>query len=171
MNQIVVAANNLESTKWLLDLPPGKWTWWISDEFHPPGREAYAYLEHLLFMINLTDDIVLCQGNPFAHDPDFFVHLDDSSVRYYGEVHECSNTGSPACDYTPLDEWCRILGLAPQKIYKFVAGAQYRLNAKQARTRPRAFYKALLYLTTIEGNKSAWVLERLWPLIFGIDLP
>src|SRR3954467_6181885 len=101
MNALVVAACNLEDTSWLNTLPVGKWTWWISDEFHPKGREAYAYLEHLLFMVNLTDDVVLCQGNPFSHDKDFITHLDDPNIRYYGEVHECSNTGSPACDWTP----------------------------------------------------------------------
>jgi len=76
----------------------------------------------------------------------------------------------PACDWTPLDAWCQVLSLEPQETYRFVAGAQYRITLEQVESNSLAFYRALFYLTTIPDNKSAWVLERLWPIIWNIPL-
>lgn len=167
-----------EDTSWLSQVPPG----WVKIEFSKGGewaslpnvgREAHTFLHAIVTnyeWFKNGEEAVFCQGNPFDHDRDFIAHLGDPSVRWYGAISGCPSSGEPHMGGALLDEYCRILVLPIQDDYKFVAGAQYRLTGEQIRSRPLAFYQCLLGLTQLE-NKSPWSLERLWPLIWGIELP
>jgi hypothetical protein len=181
MRTIVVAKFN-EDVSWLLQL--NGWACEIWDkgrDVHEPynwklrnvGREAHTYLHWIVGALKgprkLPEEVVFCQGNPFDHDRDFIAHLNDPAFAFFGAVSGCPSSGEPHMGDAILDDYCRVLGLPVQPEYKFVAGAQYRLTAKQIRSRPLAFYECLLALTKLE-NKAPWSLERLWPAIWGIDL-
>jgi hypothetical protein len=60
-----------------------------------------------------------------------------------------------------------VLGLENRSIYEFIAGAQYRVTAKQIQSRPLSFWKSLLELCDT-NEKTPWVCERLWPDLFQI---
>lgn len=169
MKTLVVANCNGEDTSWAKEV--GK-DWWVhlSLLHRPPGREASAYLE-IINQCGLSDsdETVFCQGNPFAHDRDFLAHLADPTVRYFGTVHECDGNGAPH-DNTPLDGWCEVLGLPVQESYRFVAGSQYRVTPAQIRLRRIRFYMVLYHLSMMPETRAAWVLERLWPIIWEIEL-
>lgn len=178
MNALIVAKYR-EDIGWLDGIPDGfeVCVGNKGDEIHEArnmlniGREANTYLDFIVKCYRrLRGDLVLCQGNPFDHDKDFIAHLGDESVRWYGPISGCPSSGEPHMDDAYLDEHCRVLGLPILGDYKFVAGAQYRLTAGQIHSRPLEFYKALLALTFI-NPRAPYVLERLWPSIWGIELP
>lgn len=170
MSTLIIAACNGELIQWSNALRPA-WNVFACYDFHPEGREAYVYLEYIVsHYADLDGDYVFCQGEPREHDTKFLEHLEDPVIRYYGYSASCDPLGLPHCGWTPMHSWCDVLGLPKLLEYKFVAGAQYRVDAGTIRCRSREFYWALLNLATIKGNKSAWVLERLWPMIWGIEL-
>lgn len=177
---LVVAANNHESTDWLVHVTG--WKVKVFDHYRPAGRETDTYLNYICYN-EWPDELVLCHGCPFDHDPHFIDHLSNPDVRYYGMTEHCDPVGMPRVEWCELDAWCRILGLPIQTQYHFVAGAQYRLTKEQLAVRSLDFYKALYYLTKIQENRtgfephwnvpesrSAYVLERIWPLIWNVKL-
>ncbi len=170
MNKLIIAACNGESLDWT-DRCKG-WDIIPNYEVQPAGREAYVYLDYIVFHYPwLNGDHVFVQGNPLDHDKDFLYHLLNTDCPYFGKVHECGPTGIPDADWTPLHSWSDVLNLHKQETYKFVAGAQYRITRKQIQSRGKHFYSALFELCQVDSNKSAWVLERLWPVIWGVELP
>lgn len=116
------------------------------------------------------DEVIFCQGNPFNHCPDFVQQVANPDYRYYGPVVECNKIGEPHCTFTKLHEWSDILKLPLRDNYKFVAGAQYRLRGSDIKKQSRDFYSAMFYLSKIPNNKAAYVYERLWPVIWEIEL-
>ncbi len=183
MKTLVVAANNNEDTTWL-DKVPQEWFVQLFTNYRPAGREADTYLGWIVVKYDtLPDEVVLCHGHPFDHNPDFIAHLDDPNIRYYGMTEHCDPVGMPRVEWCELDAWCRVLGLPVQTRYQFVAGAQYRLTKEQIQSRSLDFYKTLYYLTKIQEDRSdyephwnvpesrsAYVLERIWPLIWNVKL-
>jgi hypothetical protein len=178
MNIIVIAANNREDLSWLDQLPNAYadhgWQKVIDTEYKPLGREAHSYLRYIIdHYLNLPEgQIVLCQGNAFDHDPQFLYHLLNTDCQYFGRIEECDSTGLPHCQFTPLESWLDVLGLSvlPDEHYKFVAGAQYRVTTEQIHLRPEAMYRALLELTKLPSNKAAWCCERIWPILWELNL-
>lgn len=165
---LVVAACNGENTDWALPFSP-EWMVFIDRTEHPPGRDTFVYLNWIVqYYRDLPDEVVFAQGKPLEHDPNFLSNLDNPEVRWYGWIADCDKTGLPQWD-TNLDAWCEVLGLEIPERYRFIAGAQYRLAADQIRNRSLAFYTALLNLTEV-NMKAPWDYERLWPLIYRIDL-
>lgn len=134
------------------------------------GREANTYLEFIVEAIEgnavFPDEVVFCQGNPFAHDPDFLKHLNDESVRTFGEWWTCDAKTDLHWADSNLDEYCKVFGLPVQTTYHFTMGAQFRVTVEQINARPLAFYEALLALTKF-SDRAPFILERLWPIIFG----
>ncbi len=198
MKTLVVAANNRENTDWteqvkdwdiMIYNEPYRthsvqgWAPYININHHPAGRETDTYLDWICNNYGGDwDEVVVAQGHPFDHDPEFIAHLSDPAIRYYGPLESCDPDGMPRIEWAMLDSWCRLLGLTPQPRYHFVAGAQYRLTREQIATRSLDFYKAIYYLTKIPanqglypgtnmlGNPAAYSLERLWSLIWNINL-
>ena len=176
MNTILVAACNNEDTSWVRELPnafaDNGWIRSINNTKNPLGREAFVYLDYICghySELSPKDEVVFCQGNPFNHDPEFIEHVKDKEIRHYGRVVECDRMSKPHWEHD-LHTWCDVLKLPLRDEYKFVAGAQYRLTGAQIKLRERDFYYALIYLTMIPNNKSAYVLERLWPVIWELSL-
>lgn len=166
MKTLVVARLNNEDVSWMSQVDPS-WANIVYDQFHPNGREAFAWLLYLTSYrqrMRNDDEIIFAQGNPFDHDPDFLAHIDDPSVAIFGTIHDCDSNSAPA--YTaPLHSWCDVFGLDKPEIFEFVAGAQFRVFGRQVNTHSLQFYKALFNLTFV-NPKAAWIIERLWPVIF-----
>jgi hypothetical protein len=176
MKTIIVAACNSEDTYWLTKIPNTFDNGWIKNvdtTYQPHGREAYVYLDYIVGHYNELspkDEVVFVQGNPFSHDSKFLEHLADPKVRYYGKVTACTPDGLPHADFTPMHAWSKVLNLREQGEYKFVSGAQYRISGAQVKNQPKETYSAMLALTMIEGNHSAYVLERIWPVLWRLIL-
>ncbi len=181
MKTLCVAANNGENTDWTKQVEG--WEIEVYTNYHPAGRETDTYLRYITVYYNeLPEEVAFCHGYPFDHDPEFIPHLSDPGVRYYGMTEHCDANGMPRIEWAMLEAWCNVLGLTPQLRYHFVAGAQYRLTREQILSRSLDFYKAIYYLTKIPANTSAYLgtnmptnpsayaLERLWPLIWNLNL-
>lgn len=177
--KILVVAKYGEDMEWLAGVP-SDWEVEVFDKGEHPtfarrlpnvGREAHTYLHWIVQnyrFLGQFDSVVFCQGNPFAHDAEFIEHLSDPSRRTYGAIVQCNSVGLPHCEFTLCDEFCKVFGLPVQDPdYLFPAGAQFRVNGDKIRSRPIAFYEALLALTELPGM-HAWTLERLWVLIFEL---
>jgi len=167
MNALIVAANNHEDYEWTTPLKE-RWNVHVNIVYQPKGREADSYLSWICSTWAYPDEIVFVQGDPFKHDLDFLKHLEDPSVRYYGEVVECNADGAPHYE-APLHAFCEDFELPKPTTFRFVAGAQYRISKQQLQTRPISIYHHMLEVCQKE-SKAPWVMERLWPLIWGIEL-
>jgi hypothetical protein len=164
---------------WLKQIDRFQWHIFVdekgtSEELNHPGREASTYLQWIVDHYDRCqeDEVIFCQANPFNHCPDFLNQINDPQKNYFGEIVSCNSIGMPHCDWTPLHAWCEVFGLPKLDTYSFVAGAQYRVCDENILSRPHDFWKALLSLTKIRDkrNMSAWVTERLWPILLGIEL-
>lgn len=177
---IVISKYKEPDMAWLEQLSRLEWTIWIDDKGkdeadNHPGREASTYLQWIVSHYDHVagDEVVFCQMNPFNHCPTFLSDIHNEKIMWFGEVHKCDKHGYPACDFCPMHSWADVFDLPKLDEYSFVAGAQYRVFDEQILARPLEFWKALLALSKIGShttNFSAYVLERMWPLILGIEL-
>ncbi len=169
---IVIARSNNEDVSWTAQLHE-EWTVEVCSNHQPMAREAYAYLKHMVEFYSTfgdEDEIVFCQGNPFDHCPNFIEALKSNAVCF-GWRETCDKVGMPRGDWMPMWSYCDVLGLPRQDTYVFIPGAQFRIKGKQIKSRSIYFYYALHSLCHLpKPDKIAWVLERLWPLIFDINL-
>jgi hypothetical protein len=137
------------------------------------AREAYAYLSFIVSYyheLNDDDEVIFCQGNPFQHGGDFIEDIKSGKI-IFGSKYSEDPGGWGKTHGLPMHSYCDVMGLPRQETYYFIPGAQFRVTIKQIRSRPSSFYVALLNLCQLpKPTKIAWVLERLWPLIFDIDL-
>lgn len=172
---LVIACYN-EDVSWLEDLKFDRQLFLLdkSDDPHRNsislpnrGREANSYLYFISQRYSIINsDTIFCQGNPFDHCPDFTTQIQDDSVKLYGDVLDCTIGGAYDCR-SLVHEYCRVFGLPVQSVYRFVAGAQFRVTADQIHSRPREFYTALFWATYVDPE-AAYSLERLWPTIFAL---
>ena len=190
-SKAIVIAHFKEDLAWVAELPD-EWAIWFyhksSDNANKPpplrkssiqsislpniGREAHTYLYHIVRHYDaLQGDIVFCQGNPFPHDRQFIQNLANEKLRWYGRVCECDTNGNYhwAGAKFLANEYCQVFGLQIPTKYRFVSGAQYRLDAQQVKRHPRKFYEALLAVSEIQRDHP-WNLERLWPIIWSVPL-
>lgn len=165
MRTIVIANCNGEDTRWAFDV--GGWEINRCIEQRPMGREAFAYLNYIVhWNEHIRGDTIFCQGNPFDHDFGFLGSISNPRLTMYGTQLDCV-IGGAYDEKSLVHEYCRIFGLPVQPVYRFVAGAQFRVTGGQIRARPLEFYQALLAATKVDPL-SAYTLERLWPTIFGL---
>jgi hypothetical protein len=176
---IVVSRYKEPDMSWLEKVDHLEWSIMVDDkgtyeEDNHPGREASTYLQWIVDHYDRVagDEIIFCQADPFNHCPTFLSDIHNPKINYFGEVMKCDQHGYPACDFTPLHSWSDVFDLPKLTEYKFVAGAQYRVFDEQILAHSKDFWQALLSLTKVraEHNMSAYVMERLWPLLLGIEL-
>ncbi len=142
------------------------------------GREAHTYFWHIVnFYSGLRGDTIFCQGDPFGHDTEFLTKVLDPAIRTYGMTLDSEPDGGPQVHWCPLHAYCEVLGLPKLDIYRFAQGAQFRVSAEQIHARPLEFYKAALGLCSLKevdggvgGSPAPWVFERLFDVIFGLNL-
>lgn len=152
------------------------------------GREAHTYLYHITTRWDdLAERTVFCQGSTSDHAPDF---VDDvllyginpdiepftpfgRNVRGQGVRHVRDDlTAQPHHGVVlPLEAYCQRFDIdLPGLHVYFVPGACFAVTRKAIRSRPKAFYEAILAdILNMPGKQQPWILERLWPYIFGVE--
>lgn len=173
MTPLIIIAKHKESVVWARGLPAGIHPMIYEKEIDLPnvGREAATYFHFIVkHYADMHGEIIFCQGNPFDHDPNFMANIQNREIRTYGAVLTCDPHGQPQCDWTDLHAFSKVLDLPIFDKYKFVQGSQFKVHAEQIRRRPKSFYDACLAIAQIDGNKSPWVFERIYCIIFGLDL-
>jgi len=144
------------------------------------GREAGTYLHHIVEHYDrLADQTAFVQGHPFDHNPDLLeaLHAFEGSGSFSvfsRHAHLAAKLGLLRCDLTgapdhgglPLEEFAQRHGIAiPFDHLVFAAGAQFIVSRDRLRARPLAFYQQLLKESA--DPIAGYLLERLWPSIFG----
>lgn len=158
------------------------------------GREAETYLYHIITNYDsLADWTLFLQGAPLDHSRD--LHLGEHAARGFVPlaprrtvVEHYDAVLRPETFYLPVFKKLEHLGLggAPRVQIEFPAGAQFAVSGESIRARPKAFYEELIrqinigpefsqfncdYYRRADYNHEridAWILERLWGLIFGL---
>ena len=144
-------------------------------ELRNVGREGETYLRYILDNYpTLSEYTILCQGDPFYHCKDFTTIVNNftesTSVKFLADwIVEESLDGAPYGTGYGIYEVLVQLGLHSNVTgYVFPAGAQYII--------PRSFilnksidWWRFCYDIYNSNEKSAWIFERLWPLIFNYE--
>lgn len=161
------------------------------------GREAETYLYHIITNYeSLADWTLFLQGNPLDHSRELkwvppapgaagagFIPLNPKRTV----LENYDATLRPETFYLPVYKKLSALGMAPDSFVQveFPAGAQFAVSKERIRARPKAFYEELHHQLHIgpefaqydmeyyrrpdynHERLDAWILERLWPLIFA----
>lgn len=130
------------------------------------GREASSYLWYIATHYRaLVGDYVFCQGDPFAHCPDFDAAL--GKRRHYGPRLACDWNGAPHHPGLEVENFIHQCGAmlphfdVPQKI-EFTAGAQFQVTATQLHAAANQLEYRELALLADEHPQAPWIFERLW---------
>lgn len=180
-NLDIVVAKYREDVSWIQNIKNANITVYDksgdSDAKNPlpnVGREAHTYLHHIIKNYdNMADVTLFVQGNPFEHCVDFLRRVRKLPPD---EFH-------PISDALIVDDWEGYPNHAPRLNMKPVAdlvgdekpnyflvhaAAMFSVPKRLIHNKPLDFWKKL-YKYTIEEEKAAWELERIWPLIFRED--
>jgi hypothetical protein len=141
------------------------------------GREAASYL---WFIANhydsLKGDYVFCQGDPFAHCPDFDVAV--GKRRHYGPRLKCDWMGRPHHPGLLIPQMVESINAfrelkfeLPPEI-EFTAGAQFMTTAEAIRAafKPGEAHWLYSLATSPVQLEAAWVFERLWDYIIPTEM-
>lgn len=180
-NLVVVSRFN-EDTEWVKDIS-SNWGVMIfnkgsgeENKLENVGREAHTYLYFIVKNYHkLPKAIAFMQGNPFDHNRNIIVNLNNySSEEEFtlfeeGLTHTCDASGSPDHPGLPIDLYAAKHGIQLPDVIHFSAGAQFIVTKEAIQQRSLNFYKELLD-TVSDDIKSvnAYILERLWMYIFNI---
>jgi hypothetical protein len=140
------------------------------------GREAHTYIHHIIENYeNLATINVFVQGNPFVHCDNFLNNLNKINEKYkYFEfsniIIECDKNGLPD-DVLPIEPFFNLIFpdyICPN-FFKMKGNAIFCVHKERILYHPMKFYKNIM--NTFENfDKAAWILERLWHLIFSGNL-
>ena len=179
MRHLIVAAYD-EPLDWLVRMWDQRDTWIVQvivngNHRQNVGREAGAYL---WWIINQYDRLqphdvyAFVQGDPFHHEPDIIVNLQQNVETWCplgGYAFETDRFGSPDHPGLPVGEiFERVMGepWPPGCIIRARAGAQFMVTGHTLMQHRLQFYQDLLRVVFDEPT-APWVLERLWAPIFG----
>jgi len=136
------------------------------------GRECSSFHWGIarLYDTLADDDLVACvQGDPFAHDAQFPVSLQQECVTYTPLGHwsvVCDMEGAPHHGGLPLARyWDLWVGTDPPKVVRFTAGGQFIVSGAAIKKRPRNFYTRMV--GHMADRHAPWCMERLWGHLFG----
>lgn len=164
---MLVIARHGENVKWAKDR--GHEVAVIEKEVHLPnkGREVSSFLFFIISNYEtLPEEMIFCQGNPFDHCGFFLEEIKSKDKNYYGVTYECEPDGSPHHKGLDIDDVVKRLGLKPQKKYKFKAGGQFKVSRETVLKYPFEWYMKA-YEMNMSEEKTPWIFERIWPLIFN----
>ena len=147
----------------------------VLNGFPEPGREARAYLTHIVDHYHkLADLTMFIRGNPFTH-----IHRSWQGGTFAEMAAGCEDApvqprhildeANPPKHHTRIDvhDAARsVLGKA-MPVYRFSAGAQYVVSRDRIRSRTLGWWTRVLQL--IERDEvNVWEIERLWMYMFGM---
>ena len=194
MQNNIVIARYQEDISWIKSInniyTPIIYNKYHSDEYEylpNVGREAHTYLYYIVNNYEKLSDItVFCQGNPFDHDPNFISKILNSSIVDSVKIIGFLGLGPNVKEgiYANFDlrhknglPMFYVLNLLfgininSNDSYDTVYGAQFIVSKNNILHRPLSFYRFLLQFVSDESNPiEAYILERLWPYIFNINL-
>jgi hypothetical protein len=144
------------------------------------GREAETYVRYVVERYEtLPEYVAFVQGEPFEHCH----HLVEILNSFKGTSRAIPLSSNwkrevPMGGYNwegfadAVAKMSAIVGLPYPAVHAYGTGAQYLVPREVIRARPYSFYKELLsHLDYSPRPHEAWVMERLWPTVFGIPRP
>lgn len=144
------------------------------------GREGHTYFTYICDNYDKLDDYtVFLQGNPFDHSPEICEYL-----RRFDPKKNCVDFEyfNPVMFDYNLIHGCRYhYGLPISRVYEYLfdkpvadinveygPGAQFIVSRERILKRPPEFYKKIVDLLGNHiGPDEGYVIERMYPLIFG----
>lgn len=137
---------------------------WIGDKehfivqkgVHLPnyGREPMSFLWYIINHYDeLNGEYIFLQGRPDDHYP-FKEHW-----------LETFKNGCPHHPGLPLKKFVDESGVDLPDKWMFPPGGQFKVTGEKIQERPKSFYENL-YRMIEEDELMAWVLERVWLIIF-----
>lgn len=161
---LVVARYN-EDVSWV-NLIPANVVIVNKSQIGNTGREASSWLWYIAHH-ELRGDYVFCQGDPYAHCPNF-----DSVVgkqRHYGPRVKCDLHGAPHHPGLKIEGLLAAINLVsgrkvqlPAEL-EFTAGAQFQASAEEIqRGIGRGWNVQNLMDIANTHPQAPWVFERLW---------
>lgn len=186
---LVIARWN-EPLTWTVDVPPMWWTHVVRKDVEPGdgdmpnvGREPASFLWWIAGHHGEVDPVALyafVQGDPFPHCPSLPAALHNAAERGVDRFEPLTGdrsfplqifsgpTGLPHHEGIPVAEWYeRWLGRPFPGEVGFWAGGQFVATGKAILDRPQTWYQQVLDDVMRLPESLPWVLERLWPSIFG----
>jgi len=159
------------------------------------GREMHSYFYHIYNNYdNLSDFVIFSQDNPFDHIENYIEIINgnvdtwnkhttlyyeqfwsfhwnslgtmwslSNSKQFFGKVLTCPPN---SYDLDINKTWNKLFVPPPPEEYEFTPGAHFITTREVIHSRPREFYKSILFLLATEYD-SPWILERLTPYIFN----
>lgn len=179
---VLVVARHTEDVDWISRLPedwsaavvqkdrdlpnrgrePASFLWWMFTHYRQISRDrVYGFV----------------QGDPFPHCADLLTILErpvewfaplTGDSRYGSDPVLSEGDGEPHHRGLPVAAcYERWLGVPwPGQVW-FWPGGQFAVRGAAILARPRGFWARLLGDALDDEAGSPWVLERLWPVIFG----
>lgn len=137
------------------------------------GRESEAFTRYIVENYNnLPEIIVFLQGNPFHHCSDLWEKIKNyqNGVSFLGtsftdDIYGHPNLGINLKEY--VDKYVS-LDIKNTK-FNFAAGAQYIVPRENILNKPKEFWEKL-HRAHWEHDKFPWIIERLWPLIWELNI-
>lgn len=188
---VLVVARWREDLDWLEHVPAG----WVCsvvqkrDAEDGPGDVPNVGREPASFLWWITrgwDDIApaalygFVQGDPFPHCPDLLGCLERAAARGVDGFEPLAGdrshplqvlsdgVGNPHHAGLPVAFWYeKWLGRPFPGEVGFWAGGQFVVTGEALLGRPRRWYERVLDDVVSRPDPLPWVLERLWPVIFG----
>lgn len=168
---VLVVARWTEDVSWLDAIPHPAIVVQKDRDCPNVGREAASWLWFMeTARIDPRTTYAFLQGDPFPHAVTAGdLRPVDRFTPIGGHVYRCDREAAPQHAGLPLVRCARdwFGAVLPDEIV-FHAGAQFLIPGRVIRRRSRRWYADLRRMVEAE-EKGAWVLERMWGLVWRRD--
>lgn len=175
MRGLLVVARYNENTDWATGKLPEGWECRVVQkgvDLPNVGREASSFLWFMATQeIDPDTTYAFLQGDPYPHGFDFSQLREVEGYVPLGcHVLNADHDGHPHHGGLRLAfhlrEW--VGGAIPDR-FIFHAGAQFMVPGRVILQRPRSWYAEMQ--ARVSQGQGAWIMERLWPHVWPLDLP
>lgn len=193
----LIVSRYKENITWLEKLPsfikPIVYNKFIdNDTYSLPnvGREGHTYLHHIVKNYdNLSKINIFCQGNPIDHNPNLIQDLSNYDIieKNISQSGGFVPLGQVVTEgpYANIDfrHQCGLpmfyvlnllfdFNMSLNDKYDTVYGGQFIVHKENILYRPKAFYNFMYQILAYEKDPiEGYILERLWPYIFNLNIP
>ncbi len=142
------------------------------------GREGDTYLNYVIkYYDDLPDYVLFCQGNPtsnckdFVNDVNKITTLDENIIFMSDRIVVEDLNGHPnAVGYDMLGMLEKLDIERNMENFTFAAEAQYIVPRRYITSKSKKWWK-MCYEKYSDDQRSPWIFERIWPIIFNIERP